>query len=478
MKNEEKKEEPKIDKIGKGITRTVKTAVDSGFETSKRAIADSQKAVEKTLEVGKKTGGKGLSTLRETALNLPNIFKKRRSILDFFTYSKRGIITGAADNDPSGIVTYTQVGAQTGLSLLWLLVLSTPMLVAVEEMSARIGVVTKKGLNRVIADNFGLPSASLTAFTIILCNTLTIGANLAGMAAVLNYFTFLGEQKITAIIAIILGLIFIFGNYKKISHYLFLLSPILITYAISSVLLHPNWLQVIKETIIPNTSLTTVYVVAALGLLGTTISPYLIFWQGTQEIEEGKETRELKREAKGVWSGMFYSNFIIYFVIVASALTLFGKSFQTPLEAALALKPFGNISFILFTIGLVGSGFLAVPVLAASTAYALSDTFRWKMGFDQPQNKAPQFYLVLFMGMFLAIAISLVTKNVIQILFYSQVLNGILMPILLFFLLKISNNKKILGNYTNKSFSNFWGILAFFVFIILNIILVLQLIKR
>lgn len=477
MANEEK-DQKNIDKIGKGVTKTIKTAVHSGFRASTKAFSESSKSLSKTVKVSTKLGEKGFEKIAKTQIRLPGFFKKRRSILDFFTYSKRGIITGAADNDPSGIVTYTQVGAQTGTSLLWLLIISTPMLVAVEEMSARVGVVTRKGLNRVITERFGKLAGNLTAGTVALCNTLTIGANLAGMAAVLNFFTFLGEQKITAILAILLGLGFIFGDYKKISRFLFLLSPILIAYMISALLLNPQWNQIVKGTLVPEMKFSIIYIVAALGLLGTTIAPYLIFWQGTQEIEEKKDTPQLRQETKGVWAGMIYSNLIIYFVIVAAALVLFNRTIQSPLEAALALRPFGNLSFILFTIGLVGSGFLAIPVLAASTAYTLSDTYRWKVGFDQSQRKAPEFYGILFLGMFIAVAISLYTQNVILMLYYSQVLNGILMPILLFFLIRLSNDKKVLGNYTNSFFSNFWGVLAFFLFLTLIGLLFWQLISK
>jgi len=388
---------------------------------------------------------------------------KRRSILDFFWRSKRGVITGAADNDPAGIVTYTQTGAIAGFKLLWMCVLAWPLLIAVEEMSARIGVVAKKGINQVIKENYGKSWAYLAASIVLVCNTFTIGADIAAMADIAHVLTGLASF----IFVIILGGLFFYllwkSGYRNVSRYLFLITPIFLLYVVSALLLDVPWGQALRDTFIPPLrSFNSSLIFIAVAFLGTTLSPYLIYWETTQQIEEKRSVSEIKNETRGTATGMFFSQFITYFIVVAAAAAFAGgyHEFSSAKEAALALKPLGNLSFLFFSIGILGAGLLAIPVLSASTGYTISETFGWKKGLDKSFSEAKGFYLVMSLSLIIGLAIASFGFNPILALIYSQVLNGILMPVLILLLLLITNNKKIMGEYTNKIFTNFFGILA------------------
>jgi Mn2+/Fe2+ NRAMP family transporter len=397
--------------------------------------------------------------------------KRRRSIFDFFWKSKRGIITGAADNDPSGIVTYTQTGAVAGYSLLWLALLAWPLLVAVEEMSARVGIVVRKGINRVIAENFGDFWAWLVTLIIVVCNTLTIGADIAAMADVSSVLT--GLPAI--IFALLFGLLFLWVLYKKsfaiISRWLFLITPIFLLYVISAFSFDVPWGVVLRDTFIPTMqSFNGNLAMVAVGFLGTTITPFLIFWETTQEIEDRRQPEHMEKEKSGVITGMFFTQFITFFIVVAAAAAFSGKYhlIETAKAAALSLKPLGNLAFLFFSLGILGSGLIAIPVLAASTGYTFADTLKIEGSLSKSFNRAKGFYVIIFLSIIIGVAISLLGFNPILMLLYSQVLNGILMPILLVFLMIISNSKKIMGKYRNRFWSNFWGVIV----LIVNILFV------
>lgn len=391
-----------------------------------------------------------------------NRFKRRRHIKDYFTLAKDGVITGAADNDPSGIVTYTQVGALTRLSQLWLLFLTVPMLIAVEEMSARVGVVTKKGLNRVIEDHYGRSIALLAMALVITCNTATLGADMAGMAAVLELFTGINYLLLLVPIGVIILYVLIRQNYDKVSRLLFLISPILLVYVLTVLMARPNWAQIIKATLIPSARFSTTFFMAAVALFGTTISAYLLFWQTTEEVEDKKTVRDLKDESLGVRMGMIYAHVIFYFIVLTGAIVLFGKvggvESWTAADAAQALKPLaGELSYVLFSIGILGSGFLAVPVLALTTAYVVRDTLRWREDLGEKFSQARGFYIVIALSLAAGALLSLLGIKPMAMIFYSQILQGILTPILLIFLVLISNNPKVMGKHTNGFWTNLIG---------------------
>ncbi len=385
--------------------------------------------------------------------------KHRRTLWDFIRPRKSGVITGAADNDPSGIVTYTQTGAVAGLGLLWTVLFSLPMLVVVEEMSTRVGIVTKRGLNKIISAKFGFASAVFTALIVAVCNTLTIGANLAFMSQIASIFSGIPAQYWVGLFGLILLFILLKKGYAIISRYLLFITPIFLLYIISAFMV-PDipWANVVVNTVVPRLNLSDFSVIMlALGVFGTTVSPYLIFWQTTEEIEEKKKVKDIDEESAGVVSGMFFTQTVFFFIVLVAALVLHGQvgEVETAEQAALALKPLaGNISFFIFSIGIMASGLLAVPVLTASTAYTVADTFNWKEGLDKKQIHASGFYTIIILAMIAGIGIALSGFSPVMMLVYSQVLNGVLVPILLVYLILIANDKKIMGQHRNSFLAN------------------------
>lgn len=384
--------------------------------------------------------------------------KRRRHIKDYFALAKDGVITGAADNDPSGIVTYTQVGALTGLTQLWLLFMTVPMLIVVEEMSARVGVVTKKGLNRVIEDSYGRSIAWLAMFLVIICNTATLGADMAGVAAVLELFTKINFFWFLVPLALLILLILIWEDYSKITRVLYLLSPILLVYAATAIITKPDWIMIAKATIVPELKFTPTFLTTAVALFGTTISAYLLFWQTTEEVEEKKTIDDLKDEALGVSIGMIYTHLIFYFIVLTGAIVLFGHvgavDTWTAADAARALRPLaGNLSYMLFAVGIIGAGLLAIPVLSLTTAYVVSDTLGWHEDISEKPAQAKGFYVVIVLSLGFGALMSLIGLKPMAMLYYSQVLQGVLTPLLLIVLIMISNNRKVMGEHTSKTWS-------------------------
>lgn len=440
----------KAKKIGKDI---VDMGIDSMGLVGKISI--------KTAHVGREGILTGVAVTKDMAEITTYPYKKRRSIFDFFWKQKRGVISGAADNDPAGIATYTQVGAATGFSQLWLVFLTTPMLIAVEEMSARLGAVTKKGLNTVIKEKFGPGWAVFSAVLLMLCNIGTIGADLAGMAAVLGILTGVSWQWFLAPIAGVFIYFLVAGKYSVISRFLFIITPILLLYIVTAIIVKPDWGEVLAKTFIPNIQADISYWMAAVAVLGTTISAYLIFWETTQEIEEGKNIKDIAHEKTSVTIGMIFCNLVFYFIVISAAATLYANGIntvETADQAALALKPLaGNFAFLLFTIGILASGIIAVPVLAASTSYSMANTFNWVGGLKHKFHRAKAFYWVMILSLLVGASLSLLGIKPMLMLFYSQIFQGVLTPIILIFLLLICNDKKLLGEYANKFWSNFWG---------------------
>ena len=386
--------------------------------------------------------------------------KKRRNIKDYFTISRAGIITGAADNDPAGIITYTQVGAFAGTSLLWLPIVTFPMLAVLEEISARIGIVTKKGLNQVIAENFGQKVAIVVALILIFGDTITIGANIAGMGQVAGVLT--NTNWLWWLIPIIglLSYLLISKNYRTVSRFLLLLTPILLLYVGAAFLVRPDWFQVLKDTFVPRLVFDKKMILIVVAAIGTTIAPYMLFWQTTEEVEDKKSVTDLKKETRGVIAGMVYPQVIFYFIVLASAYAFFGKNqmLETPEQAALALKPVvGEGAFLLFSLGLFGAGLLAIPVIAATTAYVSADAFKWKGGLSRLPKEAIGFYIVLIGSLLAGALIAIFHANPIKLLIYSQVIKGFLVPPLLILILLVSNNPKVMGKYTNSFWTNLIG---------------------
>jgi len=387
-----------------------------------------------------------------------------------------GLTTGAADDDPSGIATYSQVGASRGFNLIWLSLFTFPLMGVVQEMCARIGLTTGVGLATNIKRHFSKRILYFCTVLLLFANVFNIGADLGAMAKGTQLifpeieFTFL----ILGFAVLSLGLQ-IFISYKEYSKYLKYLTLVLFAYVFSAFSVAIDWGDVFKHLIVPAVSFSKDEVILICAAFGTTISPYLFFWQTSQEVEEqilkGEKTEEVRRALNtskdihkmriDVWSGMFFSNLIMFFIIATSAAVLFGNGITnigTAADAALALKPFaGDFAFTLFAIGIVGVGLLAIPILAGSASYAMSETFNWKTGLYRKLKQATSFYGVIIIAMILGIILNFVGLDPIKTLIYSAVFNGIISPIILFFIVRISANKEIMGNFKNRKFTNIIG---------------------
>lgn len=376
-----------------------------------------------------------------------------------------GIIAGGADNDPAGIATYSLSGAQFGYSQLWLLVLSTPMLIAVQAMCARLGDVKRKGLMLIIKEHYAPVVAYASAAILIISNTATLGADLAGMAEALGLVTRVSYTWWIVPISVIVWYVVLFENFKRIERYLLVLTLVFFSYIIAGILARPDWGGIVVSIVHPRMTFSLVFFLAAMGLMGTTITPFLFFWQAKQGAEEHRSSRELthdaKREDRLIAPGFIYSNIISFFIIIASASALHGKGglgIITAADAARALEPFaGPFATYLFAIGIIGAGFLAVPVLGVSTAYAVAETFGWREGLSLKPASARGFYTVLTGAMVVGVAIAVSGIQPMKALLYSQVLGGVLAPILVSLILIMCNDKKIMGTYVNRWFDNLFG---------------------
>lgn len=372
-----------------------------------------------------------------------------------------GIIIGAADNDPAGISTYTIVGATTGFSQLWLVILSTPLLITIQSICARIGDVTKRGLAALVTDNFGKKVGFGSMLILIFANIATLGADFAGIGAALHLiFPQVKTSIFLPLIALFLWWIVVFKSYKVLYKVLLFLSAIFIAYIFAGFLAKPNWGEVLKNTFWPEIDWNLNYWAAAVAFLGTTITPFLFYWQVTEEIESRPTVLDAKREIPHLFFGLFFSAIVTFFIILTSATVLYQNqiSVRTASDAALALKPLaGDLASLLFAIGLIGSGFLAIPVIASSTAYVIAETFGWREGLEQKVSRARGFYTVLTATFLIGLGIAISNIPPVKALFYSQILNGILAPPLLVLVMLISSRERIMGKYKNSLLANVFG---------------------
>ncbi len=386
-----------------------------------------------------------------------------------------GLITGAADDDPSGIATYSQAGAQYGTGLLWLAAWTFPLLAMVQEMCARIALVTGRGLASNIKSNYSRKILYLCTILLFLANTLNIGANLGAMAKAVQLIIPSASFTFWVIFTGLLGLgLELFIPYKKYAKYLKWLVIVLFSYVATGLIINMDWLVLLRDGIIPQITFSKTQILLITAILGTTISPYLFFWQTSQEVEEqiaeGKTTAhsrrgtndtEVKKMRIDVWSGMFLSNLVMFFIIAVSANTLFANGItdiNSASDAALALAPLaGEWATILFAIGIIGTGMLSIPILAGSASYAISESFGWKEGLYRKWNEAKAFYGIIVLSILIGILINFLGIDPIKALIYSAIANGIIAPIILVFIVHISGSKKIMGHYKNSHFGNMIG---------------------
>ena len=378
-----------------------------------------------------------------------------------------GLITGGAGDDPAGIVTYTVVGASTGYSQLWLLLLSTPMMIAIQNMAARIAMVTGKSLPEITTAFYSKRLTILMVSILAMANILTIGADLNAIATILHITTSYKTPNLLILVTGLITWLIVFGKYRTIKRVLIGLTAILGVYILSAVLARPPLLLVIKNTFIPQLPADTAWIIAALGMLGTTISPYLMFWQASEEKEEKKSIVQAGEVGFDTVTGMIWSNLLAYAMIITGAAVLYGASHDLQDVNALAntLRPVaGQYAFSLFALGIVVSGLLAAPVLAGSTAYAVADTFGWREGMDNKISDAKGFYIVFVGAMLVGAAIDMSPRiSVVDALYYSQVLDGMLIPVLIGIMLILSNNRAAMGEFTASRFENIFSSFALFV---------------
>jgi NRAMP (natural resistance-associated macrophage protein)-like metal ion transporter len=386
-----------------------------------------------------------------------------------------GLTTGAADDDPSGIATYSQAGAQYGLQLIWTALFTYPFMATVQEMCARIGIVSGRGLAANIRRHY--PAAALYTVTGLLffANTLNIAADLGAMSAatrlILPQF---GFGLLVIVFALVSLGLQIFTTYARYAKYLKYLTLALLSYVAVAVAVGLDWGAVLSHTLIPSFSFTRDQIFLVCAVLGTTISPYLFFWQTSQEVEEDilrGETSVAARRAEAspealsrmridVWSGMAFSNLITFFIFAACAGTLYAHGVTdivTADQAALALRPFGDFAFLLFALGIVGTGLLAVPVLAGSTAYALSESFGWRDGLYRKLAQARAFYGVIIISMLLGVAATFAHLDPIKGLIYAAVGNGVIAPVILYFVVRLSGDTKVMGEHANGRLARVLG---------------------
>ena len=407
-----------------------------------------------------------------------------------------GFITGASDDDPSGIGTYAQTGAVFGYTQLWMAVWTLPFMIAIQEMCGRIGLVTGKGLSGVIRRYYSKKLLFVAVTLLLIANTVNIGADLGAMAA--------AAQLVTGIpfVALLIGMtaltliMEIFISYKTYAKYLKYLAFSLLSYFLVAFVVTQDWPAVIRATLIPHIEFTPLFLMNIVAMLGTTISPYLFFWQADEEVEE--EVMQKKLRAMGVGTpkidgsdirrmridtgiGMFFSNLVTFFIIMTTASTLHRNgifTIQTPADAAEALRPIaGNFAFIIFSIGIIGTGLLAVPVLAGSASYAVSEACRWREGLYLKLERAHGFYGVITIATLVGLLVNFTSVPAFTMLYYTAVLNGILAPPLLVIILLIGNNRTIMGEHVNGTRGNILGMVITVVMGITSVAVLVDLLR-
>lgn len=386
-----------------------------------------------------------------------------------------GLTTGAADDDPSGVATYSQAGARYGFQLLWLASFTFPLMAVVQEMCARIGLVTGQGLAANIKDHYSKKVLYTCALLLFFANTFNIGADLGAMAKAVQLV-----MPRTSFVVLIAGfaalslLLQIFTTYEKYAKYLKWLALILLSYILSAFAAGLDWGAVLHSAFIPSMHFSKEQIILITAVLGTTISPYLFFWQTSQEVEEeileGKDTlesragttdAEIRKMRIDVWSGMFLSNIVMFFIIAACGAVLFANGtfeIESAAQAAEALRPLaGETAFLLFALGIVGTGLLAVPVLAGSASYALSESFGWPEGLYRKLKEAFAFYGVIIISMVMGLGMNFIGLDPIKALIYSAVANALVSPLVLVLIVQISGSKKIMGERANHPLTSAVG---------------------
>jgi NRAMP (natural resistance-associated macrophage protein)-like metal ion transporter len=388
--------------------------------------------------------------------------RKPNPVRRFFSLLGPGLITGAADDDPSGVATYSIAGAQLGTSLLWTAFITWPLMGAVQFMCARIGMVTGQGLGAAFGRKFPRPLIILASLALLGANTINVGADLSGMADAAEMLTGFNSHWFVVLFGLGIAFATIRFRYYQIAMILKWLALFLFAYVITAFIVGPDWKTVLHDTFVPSWPKGHNAWQNLVAILGTTISPYLFYWQSSQEVEhekamgrrmvrqrEGATKREIIDRKLDVGIGTFFSNFVMYFIILTTALTLHAhgiKDIDTSKQAAEALKPLaGSIAYTLYTVGLIGVGLLAIPTLTGSAAYAFAETFKWRQGLDERFKGARYFYGVIILSTVVGIGMDFLGINPVKALFWTAVINGVLAPFLLIGILFVACDRKLMN---------------------------------
>ena len=421
------------------------------------------------------------------AKNIARHMLTRRSFSRFLRILGPGLVTGAADDDPSGTLTYSQAGAGFGFGFLWVFPFTYPLLIAVQEACSRIGAVTGKGLAALLREHYSRKLLYGAVFLVVVANVINIGADLGAMVSTTQLFIKLPFPLLAVLYAILIILLLVFVSYKRYAKILKWLAVALFAYTITAFMVNLNWLDVIRQTFltVPKIDATTIYILV--GVLGTTISPYCFFWDTSEVVEEeisqhrlsksGNDPKISRKYLKGIrldnfW-GMTLSIITAWFIVVTCAGTLYlsgVRNINTAADAAQALEPLvrgfpyaGFLAKFIFSVGIIGIGLLAVPVLAGSSAYAITETLGWREGLYRKFKKAIGFYVVIIAATLVGLIINFIGIDPIQALIFSAVFNGIAAVPLIWLVIRVANNREIMHEYKSSKLSNIFSYLAFFV---------------
>jgi len=379
-----------------------------------------------------------------------------------------GLITGAADDDPSGIATYSQAGAQFGFGMLWSVLLTTPLMVGIQVVSARIGRVTGHGIARNLRDHYPRPLVAVIVALLLVANTLNIAADLGAMGEALQLVIGGGSHGHALVFGVVVVLFQLFVPYQRLAPVLKWLTLSLFAYVLVLVIVHVPWGEVALRTFWPRVTLDRDYLMLLVGVLGTTISPYLFFWQASQEVEEQRAAadeeplrdapeharRHLRRIKLDTWVGMAFSNGIAFAIMVTAAVTLRNAGItdiQSSAQAAQALRPIaGDLAFELFAMGIIGTGLLAVPVLAGSAAYAVAETMKWPIGHGLAPLEAKGFYTIITVATLLGVAIDFTSIDPFQALYGAAILNGVIAVPIMAVMMRMAVRPDIMGPFVIK----------------------------
>lgn len=399
---------------------------------------------------------------------------KPHRVRKFFAELGPGLITGAADDDPSGISTYSVTGAQFGYAQLWTAILAFPMMAAVQLMCARLGLVSGRGLAGAIRARYSPVVLWFACALLVVANTVNIGADLAGMADAMQMVTGVTLYVWLPMFVVVIVVLVIWSSYRRIVKVFKWLTLVLFAYVVTAFLAQPDWGEVLRFTFIPHIEFTSAYLATFVAILGTTISPYLFFWQAAQEVEEeralgrttlaarkGATTVELRAARIDVLTGMAFAGLIQYFIILTTAATLHAHghtSIETAQQAAEALRPLaGDAAYLLFTIGIIGTGMLGVPVLAGSAAYAISEAKAWHGSLDEKPRLAPKFYWVLAISVVLGLGLDYFGISSVKMLYLAAIVNGVLAPPLVVLVTLLTSDPAVMGDKVSSPLIRWLG---------------------